>query len=232
MKKLGLELWDLQVMSDWNGYSGNSRNNLGIVMGVLFYCQAGIFEGKESKSKIWNPPNFIRRKSKRRKRTSRENKKNKTFQKYWNWPLGKEWISRDCPLSQSFYIYIYPPKDCFRFHMGLHLYSTRPEKIKNPQLKGHSTISYIFLFWWFPLLNFKKLGSRADRRNSDQFSVQNQVLKTWSACFLVWSINVFQGKCSKDRILGNQMWLWSVGVCFEANQLHIESRHLLAYLNA
>lgn len=134
--------------------------------------------------------------------------------------------------SAKAFIYIYPPKDCFRFHMGLHLYSTRPEKIKNPQLKGHSTISYIFLFWWFPLLNFKKLGSRADRRNSDQFSVQNQVLKTWSACFLVWSINVFQGKCSKDRILGNQMWLWSVGVCFEANQLHIESRHLLAYLNA
>lgn len=147
MKKLGLELWDLQVMSDWNGYSGNSRNNLGIVMGVLFYCQAGIFEGKESKSKIWNPPNFIRRKSKRRKRTSRENKKNKTFQKYWNWPLGKEWISRDCPLSQSFYIYIYTPQKIVSGFTWV--FTFIPQDLKKSKTLSLKVIQLYHIFFYF-----------------------------------------------------------------------------------
>ena len=71
-------------------------------------------------------------------------------------------------------------------------------------------------FWLYPsmlvlpTLNFEKLGSRADHINSDQFSNENHV-KTWWDFLLVWSINIFQGKCSKDRILDNETWLWSVG---------------------
>ena len=104
----------------------------------------------------------------------------------------------------------YPP-DCFRFQdMGLRFSSARALRNKNLGLRFKD-------FWLYPsmlvlpTLNFEKLGSRADHVNSDQFSNENHV-KTWWDFLLVWSINIFQGKCSKDQIFDNETWLWSVGV--------------------
>ena len=82
-----------------------------------------------------------------------------------------------------------------------------------PEITKRLLKSYILLCSFFQSW-IGKLGSRADKINSDRFCKENHV-KTMCMSFfcMVWSINMFQGKCSKDQILANEVWLGSVGVC-------------------
>ena len=173
---------------------------LGWVYGVLIYCQAENFDGKESESKIWNPN--LRRKSRRRKRTSRghlpEILKSTTLQR-----MNFQRLRPQAMLT---------PTECFRFHMRLHFSSTGwPKKSKTLSLKACQL--------YLSILVIRNL----EFRETWEQSWSNEFSPIPSMQNLVCFINVIQGKCSKDWILPNQMWRWSVGVCFKKSTSHGES---------
>ena len=157
----------------------------------------------------------------------------KTFPKLWdlgqtkapvgNYTLCIERISRGFRLNQCL-----PTKRLFQVSHGFSLFFCRvPRNIKeiSLRLKDFGLHPSMLVL---PILNFEKFGSRPHHI---------WPLLQWESCknivsffCVAWSINVSQSKCSKDRILANEMmWRWSVGHCFKIST-SMESRHLLDYL--
>ena len=117
----------------------------------------------------------------------------------------KQWICRDCPLADT-----YPPKDTKKIVSGSLFFRNVPGNNNKNQLNSSILLCSFFQSW------IEKLGSRADQINSDLFCKENHV-KTMCTSFSAWCdpSTFFRGKCSKNQILANEVWLGSVGACFE-----------------
>ena len=130
-----------------------------------------------------------------------------TFQKYWNQPLCKEWISKDCALRQCL-----PPQSVSGFTC---VFTFLPQDAQ----KKSKTLSLKACQLYLSILVIRNL----EFRETWEQSWSNEFSPIPSMQNLVCFINVIQGKCSKDWILPNQMWRWSVGVCFKKSTSHGES---------